>query len=230
MQQKMPVCGIQALNLRESTGGQIVEKRALERGALCGRQEISSLRYRDPVMAQIFLKTEGMDHNLPSPPAHCRRDFAAQQRRRRAADENLHVFGIQHSPHEAFPSGYNLDLIEAPGYGLARPKRRETTVVFLQEEVQIPCRQSDQLFVLEVNVGQALTCDSRIQALPTQLMQKSCLACTPHSDHCCGLVRKGNRPVNVASRGEGYRPSERVSQFLDQPRANGFRNHLIHMV
>lgn len=37
------------------------------------------------------------------------------------------------------------------------------------------------------------------------------------------------RPVNVASRGEGYRPSERVSQFLDQSRANGFRNHLIHM-
>jgi hypothetical protein len=74
-----------------------------------------------------------------------------------------------------------------------------------------------------------LRIDLHVRADGSCVMQKRRLACAPHSDHCCGLVWKENRPANVASRSDGNRPSERISQFLDQPRANGFYNHLIHM-
>lgn len=137
---------------------------------------------------------------------------------------------------EAFPSRHRLDLVEAPHHGLAPAQSRESTIVLLDQDVELVRPEPRELLVFEVDERQTLARHPGGQPLAAELMEKRCLARAPHPDDGRRLSTQGYRSVDPARGAFRDRPAQRVGKLLGQagtvPVASvvgRFRGHSVHL-
>jgi len=124
---------LEPLGFRKPAALQVVEEGALDLGTLPRSEKVRPSRCHGASVPLRLFEAEREDGYFPGPPPHRGRDLAREERSRRARHEQLDFLRVKEPPHETLPARDDLDLVEAPSYGLPAAQRREATVVLLDE-------------------------------------------------------------------------------------------------
>ena len=107
---------------------------------------------------------------------------------RRPAHHDLHLFGVEHAPHEARPLGDHLDLVEEEiGTSLACLGVR--AIEGLEQPVEQAVGGGLQAVVLEVDVEQVALVHARCEGFSHPLIHQVGLAGAAHADDDARLAR-----------------------------------------
>ena len=159
-------------------------------------------RHRDTVGDGALGEAVGKDLDRDPATAELGRHFGVEELRGRPAHHDLHLLGVEHAPHEAWPLGGHLYFVEEE-VRTASARIRIGAVERLEQLVEQSGRDRLQPVVFEVGVQQVALVDSRGLELPHALIHEVGLADAPHADDHARLARSdGHADEPGAARGD----------------------------